>query len=402
MLASKSLFVFVAAKFLDLSELGIYSLVGATLAYAIYLLGLDFYTFTTRKIIGANKTDASTVIIEQVRFCFLSFLVFFVPLLSVFAFDFIPWNLAVIFFALLLSEFISQELTRILIALERVITASVILFIRTSVWCYILALLFVYSSETRTVEWVLYSWLLSSVISVIIAFWILRFVPWMDMFTKPIPYKWIMNGVKVAFTMLLSTLAIRAVFTLDKFSVEYFGDLTILGVYSVYIAVCNALLSFMDSAVIQFNYPKVVKSFNYKDKEDYKREMVKFTKKVFGFLSVLTLLLLGISEYVLSFLEKEEYLTEKYVLWWLVVGHVVLIISYIPHYGLFAMKKDRYLMLSHFVGLLIFIFLIFIFTDFESLERVAFALFGSMCSVLIVKITTFILCLRNIDTIFAR
>ncbi|MDW2402511.1 hypothetical protein R7042_09895 [Vibrio sp. 1262-1] len=402
MLGSKSLFVFIAAKFLDLAEFGVYSLVGATIAYAIYVLGLDFYTFTTRKLIGLEKGEAAEIIVEQVRFCFLSYFAFFVPLFGVFVFGFIPWDLTLVFFILLLSEFISQELTRILIALEKVVTASIVLFIRTSLWCYLLVLLFVLESETRSVEWILYSWLVSSLLSVIIAFRILKFVTWKDLIVQPIPYKWIINGVKIAFPMLLSTLAIRAVFTLDKYTVEYFGDLSVLGVYSVYIAVCNALLSFMDAAVIQFSYPKIVKYFNSNDKDAYSREMVKFSKSVLGFLSIITLALSGVSEYVFSYLGKEEYLVEIDILWWLIAAHVILIISYIPHYGLFAMKKDRFLMSSHFIGLVGFITLTFIFYDLAALERVTYALFGAMCTILFVKLLAFYSCYRRVELIFAK
>ena len=45
-------FIFIAAKFLSLEELGVYSLIAVTIGFAMYFVGLDFYTYSTRLIIG--------------------------------------------------------------------------------------------------------------------------------------------------------------------------------------------------------------------------------------------------------------------------------------------------------------------------------------------------------------
>jgi len=386
MLISKSLFVFVAAKYLELSDLGLYSLVGVTISYGIYLLGLDFYTFTTRELIGLDEEGAAKYIIGQIRFCLLSYILFFIPLLALFQFDFLPWNVIGIFFVLLLSEFISQELTRILIALEKTIIASCILFIRTAIWCYLLAVLFIWVDVTRNIEWILYTWLLSSILSVVIAMYLLRFVGWHNIFCKPIELKWIIKGVKLAFPMLLSTLAIKTVFTIDKYSIEYIGGLSLLGVYAVYIGICNAFLSFMDAAVFQFMYPKLVKYKNSNQPELFLLEVKRLAFSVFGYMAFILLALFLVSDLVFSYLNKPEYMEHIGIYWMLIWAHVILVISYIPHYVLFAMKKDKWLLLAHFLALLTFLCLIKILSVESALERIAMALLGSMSVAFIVKL----------------
>ena len=386
MLISKSLFVFVAAKYLELSDLGLYSLVGVTISYGIYLLGLDFYTFTTRELIGLGEEGAAKYIIGQIRFCLLSYLFFFIPLLVLFQFDFLPWNVVGIFFILLLAEFISQELTRVLIALERTVIASCILFLRTAIWCYILAALFIWVDGTRNIEWILYSWLFSSVFSVVIAMYLLRFVGWKNVFCQPLELKWIIKGVKLAFPMLLSTLAIKTVFTMDKYSLEYIGGLSLLGVYAVYIGICNAFLSFMDAAVFQFRYPKLVKYKNSNQPELFLLEVKRLVLSVFGYMTFILLALFLVSDLVFSYLNKPEYLKHISIYWLLIWAHVLLVISYIPHYVLFAMKKDKWLLFAHFLALLTFLCLIEILNIESALERIAMALLGSMAVAFIVKL----------------
>lgn len=386
MLISKSLFVFVAAKYLELSDLGLYSLIGVTISYGIYLLGLDFYTFTTRELIGLDEEGAAKYIIGQIRFCLLSYILFFIPLITLFQFDFLPWDVVGIFFVLLLSEFISQELTRILIALEKTIIASCILFIRTAIWCYLLAVLFVWLDDTRNIEWILYSWLFSSVLSVVIAMYLLKFVGWHKIFCKPIELKWIIKGVKLAFPMLLSTLAIKTVFTIDKYSIEYFDGLTLLGVYAVYIGICNAFLSFMDAAVFQFKYPKLVKYKNSNQLGLFTLEVKRLVLSVLGYMASILMALFIVSDLVFSYLSKPEYMEHIDIYWMLIWAHVILILSYIPHYVLFAMKKDKWLLLAHFLALLTFLCLIKFLNIESGLDRIAMALLGSMVVAFIVKL----------------
>lgn len=400
MLFSKALFIFFAAKYLELSELGIYSLIGASIAYAIYVLGLDFYTFTTRTIIGMDKSRADEVIVELLRFCILSYLFFFLPILSVFLFDIIPWTFSVVFFLILFCEFISQELTRVLIAIEKTLTATFILLVRTSAWCYFLVVLFIIDERTRTVNWVLFSWFVSSFISVVLAFYVLRFVPWKKFLFQPIPFRWIFNGLAVAFPMLISTLALRGLFTLDKLSVEYLGTLSMLGVYSVYIAVCNALLSFMDAAVIQFKYPLLVKSVNLRDQTSYIREFKKFTKQVLFFLAIGVVAFIVLANIVFSYLGKPEYIEEIRVLWWLILVHVILILSFIPHYALFALRKDRVLMLSHILGLSVFVIALTFVKYNDVMMGVALSLVAGVSSIFLVKSFVFHNYFRKINSLF--
>jgi O-antigen/teichoic acid export membrane protein len=386
MLISKSLFVFVAAKYLELSDLGLYSLVGVTISYGIYLLGLDFYTFTTRELIGLNEKGAAKYIIGQIRFCLLSYLFFFIPLLTLFQFEFLPWNVIGIFFVLLLSEFISQELTRILIAMEKTIIASCILFIRTAIWCYILAALFIRVDESRNIEWILYTWLFSSVLSVVIAMYLLRFVGWHNIFCKPLELKWIINGVKLAIPMLCSTLAIKTIFTIDKYSIEYLDGLSLLGVYAVYIGICNAFLSFMDAAVFQFKYPQLVKYKNINQPGLFILEVKRLSLSVIGYMAFILSTLFLVSELVFSYLNKPEYMEHIDIYWMLIWAHVILVLSYIPHYVLFAMKKDKWLLLAHFLALLTFICLIKTLNIESAIELIAIALLGSMSVTFITKL----------------
>lgn len=56
-LGSKFLLIFFLARFLEPAELGLYGLLVATIGYALYLLGLDFYTYSTREILKRERNE---------------------------------------------------------------------------------------------------------------------------------------------------------------------------------------------------------------------------------------------------------------------------------------------------------------------------------------------------------
>lgn len=390
MIASRTCFIFVAAKFLTLEDLGTYSLLGITVGYSLYMLGLEFYTFTSREIIGANKSKQADIIISQFQFNLVSFVVFFGPLLCIFSYGFLDWKWAVVFYTLLLCEHLSQEIARLMIALEKPLRASFLLFVRTAIWGYALCFLFVFDPAKRSVEWVMYAWIISSFLSVLIGMYWLRFVPWVEFFKRHFSIKWVLKGLKISFPMLISTLAVRGVFTVDRYAVEWYSGLSTLGIYAVYIGVCNALLSFMDSAVFQFTYPRLIGLVNSNDFNGFYSAMNRFAVNVLFCICFIVTGLFLFVELIFGLLHKPEFIEYIQVFWLLVVAHLVLIASYVPHYALFALKKDRWILLAHIFSLIGFGMSIQILSFTSGLIRVSVALIIASLIPMIVKTVVFL------------
>ncbi|MFX4789973.1 hypothetical protein ABTB87_22095 [Acinetobacter baumannii] len=50
-LASKFILIVFLAKFLTVAELGLYGLIAATINFAMYFIGLDFYVYSNRELL---------------------------------------------------------------------------------------------------------------------------------------------------------------------------------------------------------------------------------------------------------------------------------------------------------------------------------------------------------------
>src|SRR5690606_32976023 len=75
-----------------------------------------------------------------------------------------------------------------------------------------------------------------------------------------IDWRWIAKGLGVALPLMLASLAVRGIFTIDRFWVEAIGGASTLGAYVLFVGVATAVLSFVDAGIVDFAYPRVIRS----------------------------------------------------------------------------------------------------------------------------------------------
>src|SRR5690554_5042629 len=112
-LGCKFLLVVFLAKLLTLEELALYGLLVATVAYAIYPLGFEFYTYSARELIGTDNSERGEYFKSQAVLHIISYLVFLPLFALIFYFDFLPHDYILLFYIILILEHLNQELFRI-------------------------------------------------------------------------------------------------------------------------------------------------------------------------------------------------------------------------------------------------------------------------------------------------
>ena len=89
-LASKFLLIVALAKYLEPSELGIFGLIGVTVALTIYIAGFEFYAYNTRELLKRDDNEKPKLIKDQLVFHLFSYLFVFPLLLLVFVYEWLP------------------------------------------------------------------------------------------------------------------------------------------------------------------------------------------------------------------------------------------------------------------------------------------------------------------------
>lgn len=387
-LASKFLLVVFFAKFLDPRDLGLYGLFIATIGYGIYIIGFEFYTFSMRELISAKREERSQIIKNQFSFYLSAYLLCSPLLVLFFYYGGLPWEYFWWFLIILVLEHVAQELNRILISLSDQLYAGVILFIRSGLWGIVVISVQWCVPELRNLNFVFLMWLMSCLFACVLA--IKRIANQCDSFSGlKIDIAWIVLGLKVAFPMLLASLATRGIFTFDKYLVEGVGGLELLGSYVFFIGMVTAVISFIDAGVVDFAYPKLVSASWLADKGEFKKEMALLMRNVILLGSVLILVCGVVSYFLVQYINKPVYTNNIYILYWLLAAIAINTLSLIPHLGLYALGRNNPIVFSQVFGLLVFLVVSHYLNKSYGLVSILWAMCSAWLSILLRKLTAY-------------
>lgn len=387
-LISKFLLIFMLAKLLEPAEVGLYGLLAVTVGYALFFLGFDFYTYTTRELIKREKSEWGGLLKNQCALSAITYLVFIPLSLLLFIFDVLPAYLLGWFIALLILEHISQELNRLLIAISRPLLASWVLFLRSGLWAVLITGVMYWQPDSRQLSSVLLAWILGASLAITLgigSLWRMGLGGW----KQSIDWRWIRQGIKIALPFLMASLALRGIYTLDRYWFEALTSLDVLAAYVLFMGISSALMSFLDAGVFAFIYPALIKQWHQQSASAFKQQLKQMllqtllVSAAFVCIAVLTL------PFILNWIERPIYQEHSYLFAWLMAATVLMAISMTPHYALYAQGQDRHLIFSHIGALLAFIGSTLIITPVSSVLAVPAALCCSFTVMLVWKILAY-------------
>lgn len=387
--ASKFLLIFFLARFLEPAELGLYGLVTVTIGYALYLLGFDFYAFTTREILKRERSEWGGLLKDQGALSLVLYAIF-LPLLSlIFSKGLLPWHVAGWFFTLLVLEHLTQEMGRLLIAISEQLLASVLLFLRSGIWAVAVTTLMFIEPDSRSLDFVLGAWALGGLAALLLGSYRIHQLK-IGGWHKAIDWKWIVKGLKIAIPLLVATLALRGVFTLDRYWLETLAGLEVLGAYVLFMGFSNALMSFLDAGVFAFSYPGLISAHNRQNSTAFRKGMRRLLMQTLalcaGF-AVITLLLIGP---LLQWLGKALYLEQQGLFPWILLATELYAVGMIPHFALYAQGHDRPIIHSHIASMLVFIPATWLFSMHWPLLAVPLGLCTACILILLWKFWAFV------------
>lgn len=349
-LAKAGLLVLLA-RFLTPREVGVFGLVVASLVVALYAAGLDFYAFSTREILRVGPQQAARLFRDQLAFHGVAYLLVLPALLAVFAAGFLPWRLAPLFYLLTVVEHLGQELQRLLVTLSRPRSAATTAFLRGGAWVPLLFVLFLGEPRLRNVDTVLATWLGGSLVALLVAAFRLRDLEWGRTRRYEIDLSWLGRGLKVALPLLLGTLALRGIFTVDRFSLEAVRTTAEVGVYTFFISGYAAFQGFVEMGVLMIHRPGVIRAFQAGRRDDYRRRMRHLALHLGVLMALLVTAAALLIGPVLEIIGREIYDRHIATFWWVLALAVVAALAELPHLALYARHRDRSIVGATLVGL---------------------------------------------------
>lgn len=359
-LLSRFVFMFALARLLEPSQVGQYGLLVAAVGYSIYFVGLDFYNYTSRQVAGGDRSLWGLYIKSQLALSVFLWCVFFPLFLIVFAAAWLPWSLVGWFFLILVFEYACLEMIRFFIAASEQLYASLVLFFNQACWAVVVVLLMALSERFRGLDWVLSFWVGGSLIALALACSKLRRMQ-LGGWSSRIDWSWIWGGVKVAVPMLVATLALRGIFTFDRYLVGEVLGLDKVAVYVLFIGVAGTLLAFLDAAVFSFAYPGLIEAFKRQQAGVFRKNMRMMLVSVVAFSMIFTACSFLVLPYLLFWVGKEVYLEGYYVFYWVLLAIVINALWMVFHYALYSQSCDGHIIGSRLLAFLVFLLASYVF-----------------------------------------
>ncbi|NHH93973.1 hypothetical protein GOICGAJE_02524 [Bacillus sp. MB95] len=392
-LASKFIFVLYITKYLTPEEVGVYGIVNTTILISIYLLGMDFFTFNTREMLKKNKKEWPMLFFNQAVFHAVIYCII-LPIMSLlFLVGIIPVKYIFLVYLLMILEHISQELNRLLINMSKPFVANIGLFFRSGIWAYMVVCLFVIDDKAISIFTVLVCWCIGNLICIIFSIFHMKNLEWKKIKSEKVNWIWIKKGFVVAFPLFIGNISFKLVELSDRYFIGIFHDNSLVGVYTFYANIANLVLTFTNTGIIMVLGPKIINSYQVNNLKEYKDLMKKMTRGVIiSCIIVGSLASVGILP-VINYIGKEIYGEYLIAYWLLILSVIFSTLSLIPHHILYVRYRDKEIIISSIVSMLITIGLhICLVPSFKIIGASVGTLIG-MFSFLSIKI---FLSLRNV------
>ncbi|HWK21379.1 MAG TPA: oligosaccharide flippase family protein [Microbacteriaceae bacterium] len=353
-LASRFLLVFFLARYLPPAEVGLYGLVAATIAYVVYVLGMDMYTYTTREVIKSEPTGWRKHLASHSAFLGCVAVVV-VPLLALlFALGLLPWQVAVWFFLIAVSEHVGMEIDRLLVSMSDQFGASLVILVRQAALPTVAIPLLILVPGLRHLELVFTGWFVFNAIAILLGVCLLlRRAPASGRIS--IDWAWIRRGIAVSIPFLIGTLCLRLLFTADRQVVALLENLDVLAAYTLAMSIASGVSSVLAVGVHQFVYPRLVRSASQRDGRSFQSGVRSLWGQTIIVAAGSLLVVLVTYEWIATWFGHEIYVEYGWLLPVAVAVVGVYNLSLVPHFALYALHADRSILVVTIGAVLAFV-----------------------------------------------
>ncbi|TKB46467.1 hypothetical protein FCL40_17900 [Ferrimonas sediminicola] len=389
-LISKFAIMLLLAKEFEVVEFGTLSLSIAFITLFAYLIGFEIHTHTLSEISRISEENTSLrfskgLLKVAIIGVLLGPLVFFVSTLSG-----LSESLSFLVAITSISEALCAQLNWYLTYQNRQILASVVLFFRSTAWgvaIFIASFSFGINMSTKVA---LQFWFLSSTLVFALAF-ISSMKPKIDDVVKWFCWSGLSKSIKYAFPLLISILASRALFSVDKIVIESLINIEQLAVYSLFVTLGYATMSLIDSTITVFNYKKILTVVSNHNENSFRlyRGLI-----VTSLLTATIVSLVGsmVMIYIVRYFDDGVYSSSISVLSFVVLPFVFFSTSSISNHFLFGLGLRKQHLIINLLGVGSFVSITYLCSLIKSvdLEDVCITLlFVSICQLIFRSVTIY-------------
>lgn len=128
-----------------------------------------------------------------------------------------------------------------------------------------------------------------------------------------------------------------------------------MAAYVLFVGIANAIMSFLDAAVFSFSYPALVASAAKADSASFEQQMRRLSQHTLVVTMILVVGAIVCAGPVVDWLDRPGYAEHFHLLYWTVLAAALSGVGMVPHYGLYARRKDMSIIWCHLASLPVFL-----------------------------------------------
>ncbi|PZU79360.1 MAG: hypothetical protein DI530_08965 [Sphingomonas sp.] len=343
LLLGKFAFIVALARYTDPATVGLYALLVTIVTIAIYVIGLEIHTFTTREIVSHDEDGRGAEHIQRHLLTVGGTFLVALPVIYGFGrflgiagkFDFALLG------AILLCECLGQELGRYLMVMMRPVASNLLQFIRGAAWMPIPLIALLTMAPSHTIDTILWSWLVGAAAACIYGLWMIR-----GFLGRWQGYRlaWLGEAFLSARHYFVVALLTQVQYYSDRFIVQRTMGESSVGVYSFYQSFANTMMAFVQTGVVAVLLPRLLRAAKQDDRIVERATLKAMFVWSLALALAISIMLAGGMPFLLGQVRKAAYAGALPVFYMLLLGNLLLIAGIVVHYGLYARRRDADLM----------------------------------------------------------
>lgn len=341
-------------RFMGLADVGVYGLVLGAVGILTALLGQNLTFSVVRDISGESPSLVLRKMRDQALYCAFNYLVLAAVIFAVIVSGVTGLESRTLLAILLLTvlEGLGNMAHNNISALNRQLLANWLLFIRAAVWIVPVVVLGVVYPAYRTVNVVLYGWIIGGALCLAATLWCGRRLPWREVLPLPMDWRWLWHSLKGSFLFWLGGMGLMAGGYVDRFVVEHFLTMEDVGVLTFYSSFAGAIFLMIQSGVAAFVQPRLITLHRRGDGRAFAREADQARWQTGVGAGLMSVLLAALVPLLGHFLDRPALVVNADILWLLLFAAWVRSNSEITGIVLYARHQDRPIWLGNLLFLI--------------------------------------------------
>jgi len=362
-LLSKFLLTFLIVTYYGEVELGVYGIITSTIGLSVFVIGFEYYLYSARVLLSSESSDMFYVLKHQAVVHLLLIVCFLPVAFLFFVYGILDWEFYLVFFTLLLLEFIAHEGYRLLLTLKHPIYANLTLVVRHALWVPLLWLGIVTTNVNYVVHTILNLWMMGSLLSIALCCWVLLrsksvYTTNFSFSGSAIDWLKLKEGFTGSSIFMMAVVFLMLAEILPRFVLKYYHGDAAVGTFVFFITIISAMNSLVQDGSVRILFPHILQAYQRENYDDYRLQLARLTASVMLLSIVCAIIAFFAIDLLLLLIARERLILNSSVFWILLPAFVLESFAVVPHYILYIRNQLKTIIRINFLTLIVAIIMI--------------------------------------------